>query len=283
MRLRSIPLLVVLAAVGALLADQPSEKEIAAAKALGEEASGAVVYSAGGKIWKVRLGQTEPKDLGRGRFARFSPDGKRIVVQDKRKVYVMDADGGTRRLVVEDADVKHGCPIEFHPGGKRILYLRRGKGFHLVGLDGKDPRPMELGMRETGEPCLSADGKRLALRAGHSLYAVDLASGKHRKFARGCSPGVSPDGEWLMHNVGGHKAVAIESWDGKRKRKVDARHCRPDRSWDNHHWSNHRDYVAAQGDGKTHASYVLHLPSGRCTRVSWNGRTQYPDVWIAPD
>jgi len=54
----------------------------------------------------------------------------------------------------------------------------------------------------------------------------------------------------------------------------------PDSKWDNHHWSNHEDWIAAQGDGGRKEAYVFHLPSNTGYRVTFEGKVGCPDVWI---
>lgn len=264
--------------------DKASEAERKALDALAEEADGKIAFARKGKVYVVRIGHWKPVELGRGQYARWSPDGNSLAVYDRGKVYMVDAGNGKRKLLAKDADSKDGCPVEFHPDGRHVLYWTKREGFR--GADVKTGKTIELNLpgKYSGSACLSADGKKMAARWGHDLYAIDVEKGKHRKYGRGCSPGVSPDGRWLMKNDGGHRTVTIRRWDGKgKKRKIDVRTCKPDRKWDNHHWSNHTDYIAAQGDGRQHEAYVVRISTNRCTRISWMGKTGYPDVWIRPE
>jgi hypothetical protein len=264
--------------------ERASKAERKALDALAEEVDGKVAFTRKGKVYVVRIGHWKPREMGGGQFARWSPDGNSLAVYDDGKIYRVSVPSGKRKLLAKDADSKNGCPVEFHPDGQDVLYWTKKDGFRAANVKTGKTRSLNLPGKYSGAACLSADGKKMAVRWGHDLYAVDVEKGKHRKYGRGCSPGVSPDGRWLMKNDGGHRTVSIRPWDGKgKKRKIDVRTCKPDRKWDNHHWSNHVDYIAAQGDGKQDESYVVRISANRCTRISWMGKTGYPDVWIRPE
>jgi len=243
--------------------------------------AGEVVFARKGHIWKATLGEKDPADLGEGEFARWSADGERLAIYHRGRVYVADADGANRRLVTDRADTGDGCPIEFHPDGQHVLFHRKKKGFALAEI--ATGKVIELGLpgQYTGEPTFDATGRKLVARWGQDLYAIDVERREHRKFGKGCSPGVSPDGSLVMQNLGGHRTIAVSRWAGGEREVIKAKGIDPDGTWDNHHWSNHPDWVAAQGDGKRRESYVVHLPTGRGYRVTWGGgRTGYPDLYV---
>ncbi len=260
---------------------EAGKEERAALDKLAAEIGGAVVYTCKGHIHKVVIGVWQVEDLGRGEFARWSPDGKHLAVYDQGKVYVMRADGSERKLLVEKAPKKDGSPVEFHTNNREVVHWTP-EGLMAVDIETRKSRPLNAPGTYSGSACLSADGNRMAARWGHDLYAVDLAKRAHRKYARGCSPGVSPDGQWLMNNSGDHTALELRRWAGSERKKLSARSCRPDGKWDNHHWSNHNDYIAAQGEHRGNYSYVVRVSEDRGTRITWEAKTAYPDVWVAP-
>jgi len=115
---------------------------------------------------------------------------------------------------------------------------------------------------------------------GNRLYAIDLEEKSDFVYSKdGCSSGISPDGRWLINNNGGHKTMTIRSWDRKTVKTLRASICKPDSEWDNHTWSNHNDYILAQGDNKGEA-YVIKVSAKRGTRVTWVGNVVYPDLYI---
>jgi Tol biopolymer transport system component len=249
---------------------------------LAAEVEGAVVYTGGGHVRKVIIGDWRVTDLGEGDFARWSADGNRLAVYDDGDLYVIDADGSNRTLLVKDADKKDGCPVEFHPNNREVVFWKKKGGFHAADIETLNVRRLNAPGTYTGSACISADGKRMAVRWGHNLYAVDLENKRHHKYASGCSPGVSPDGKLVMNNDGGHRTVTIRGWDGKGEQKIHSKALSPDNRWDNHHWSNHSDYIAAQGERGGGYAYVVNVAANRATRVTWESRIGYPDVWIAP-
>ncbi len=247
---------------------------------LASEIEGAVIYARNRRIYKVVIGDWKPIELGRGEYARWGPHGKKIAVYDRRKIYVMNADGSGRKLVTDEAWQKSGCPIEFHTNGREIVFIRRNKrGLWAVNIsDGKMRKLVDL-RNYSGEPGISADGKRMVCR-GNSVYAIDLVKKTDVKYSGGCASGISPDGKWIMNNDDGHKTMTIRSWDRKTVKKLRASICRSDNEWDNQTWSNHNDYVCAEGDGKTSDGYVINISANRGTRVTWVGNVVYPDLYV---
>ncbi len=262
-------------------ADGPSPKEKPALDALDRTIDGAVCYTRKGRVHKVVIGEWREVALGAGDYARWAPDGRYLAVWKGGTVLRVSADGSERVELVKGADKKDGCPVEYHPSGRAIVFWNKGKGFHLVDVETRKVEPLGAPGEYSGSPCLSADGRRMACRWGNNLFAVDLVAGTHRKYAKGCSPGVSPDGRLLMNNNGGHRTVTVQTWDGGPKTKLDTRTAAPDDRWDNHHWSNHNDYLAAQGEGRRGEAYVVQVSTNRCTRVSWTGHVGYPDLHVA--
>ena len=260
-------------------ADEPSGEEKAALARLTEQVGGAVVYTHDDRLRLLELGQIKPRDLGPGLCARFSPDGRRLAAFHREVVSVIELSTGARTELLKGVEDDDGCPVEFHADGGRVVFVREDKGMFTVRIRDRLVEKLTGEDDYTGEPGISADGKRLAARAGHHLYAINLDTGERRRYGRGCSPGVSPDGRYLMHNVNGHRSLPIESWDGRERFDLDADSCRPDRSWDNHHWSNHPNYIAAQGDRRWRAVYVLDVAANRGTRVTWE-ESASPDLHI---
>ena len=257
-----------------------SEKELKALETLAKTIQGEIIYTRKGRVHKVTIGEWQVKDLGEGKFVRWGPEGKRIAVYGRGKIYVMDANGNNRKkLIAVKGKIQHN-PIEFHTNGKEIIYVKPGEGLRTVKIDTGKSKVLDASKAYNGEPGISADGKRLAARYGHNMYAIDLVSGKRRKYGRGCSSGISPDGKRLMNNVDGQREMFIHSWDGKRKKTINAETTVPDKKWDNHHWSNDNDYIAAQGSGKFGEAYVLSISKTLGTRVTWGGSVVYPDLFV---
>ena len=264
-----------------------TESDVELREILSSEIKGSVIFSKNRYICKVVIGKWTPVELGRGDYARWSPDGKKIAVYDRRKIYVMDDDGSSRKLVSEEAWEGSGCPIEFHANGHEIIFTRRKEqGLWAVDINNGQMRKLLDIDGYPGEIGMSADGMRMAYRLKPDLYAIDLANNNSFIYLKDCgySAGISPDGKWLMNNTnngdGSHESMNIRSWDGKQIRILRAAICQPDREWGHHTWSNHSDYITAQG-GLKGESYVIKLSANQGTRVTWEGKTVYPDLYVA--
>ncbi len=260
-----------------------TEAERQALDNLAAQIKGALVYTRGSRVRKVVIGSWKPADLGEGEFARWGPEGMKIAVYHKGVIYVMNADGTNRKKVITvGGEAKH-CPIEFHTNSKEIIYVNPSNELWTVRITDGMTTNLGLSGKYNGEPGVSADGKRLVARWGHDLYAIDLPTRQIRKYDRGCSSGISPDGNWMMNNTGNHREMVISSWDGKEQIRINSKTCQPDLSWDNHHWSNNNNYIAAQGSGKPREAYVFCVSKDHGTRLTWEGGVWYPDLFVAKE
>ncbi len=259
--------------------------ETSSGNTLISEIKGSIIFSKGRYIYKVVIGKWDPVQLGRGDYARWSPDGKLIAVYDRRNIYVMDADGNNRTLVTEEAWQGGGCPIEFHANGREIIFTRRKEqGLWAVDIYSKEVRKILDIDGYPGEIGISADGTRLVYRLVNNLYAYDFTTNKGFIYLKNAySAGISPDGNLLMNNTdngnGSHESMNIRSWDGKDVRILRAGICQPDGEWGHHAWSNHNDYITAQG-GLKGESYVINIVKNQGTRITWGGKTVYPDLYV---
>ncbi len=260
----------------------PSSAEQAKLDTLAAEIDGAVVYQRNGRIYKLVIGDWNPIELGSGMYARWGPGGKKIaVLETNGDVYVMNSDGSNRTKLAAGGATGN-CPLEFHTNGHEVIWLS-GNQLKATDITTKATRSLMSNPPRgcTGEPGISADGKRLACRDSHDLLGFDLPTQKVRQYASGCSPGVSPNGARVMNNVTGHTTLEVRNWDGSILKTLHASNgASPDNTWDNHHWSNHDDYIAAKGDGSAKEVYIIKISSDKTTRVTWVGGVDYPDLYV---
>lgn len=235
------------------------------------EIDGAIIFGSGGRIKKLVLGDWNAVDLGPGQFSRWSPTGKKIAVLSGSKIFVLSPDGSHRTQLVSDAHNRGDCPLEFHANGREIIYLKGGHWW-AVNIVNKSVRQLARG-RYSGEPAIAGDGKRMVCRARHTLWAIDLIRQTRRRYGRNCSPSISPDGRRIMRNLSGHKAIEIRNWNGSGKFKIT--HAP---RLDNHHWSNHNDYIVGQQD-KGKGIYVYKVSEKRVTCV-YRGASTCPDLYV---
>lgn len=260
---------------------QASEEERRELDELASEIEGAMIYTHRGKVKKITIGSWKTQELGSGDYARWGPLGQRIAVQDDDSIYIMNADGSDRKQILKDeVNGGDGCQIEFHPNAREIIYGTRRRGAHIIDIASRKSRDLQLPFNT--EFNISADGKHLVMRRG-DCYLVELPGTKSRKYAGGCSPCVSPDGSRMTSNRGGHRTMDIQKWNGTRLFQINAKKMGPDHKWDNMHWSNHNDYIGMQGDGRRRDSYAFCISKNAGVRLSWEGGTKYPDLFVSKD
>jgi TolB protein len=166
--------------------------------------------------------------LARGGYsgASFSPDGTMVVYEYDLRLYVVDADGGTPRLLAV-ADPRCYCFLgspAWSPDGSRIAFTQydENKGTFSIGTvepDGTGRREViDLGECGgggcTGGLAWAPDGQRLAFHSrrnsshvGFDIYVVSAdGSGLRQITARGGDnefPAWSPDGSRIAFLGGG--------------------------------------------------------------------------------
>jgi Tol biopolymer transport system component len=189
--------------------------------------------------------RTQLTSNGRSSGGSFSPDGAMVVYESDLSLYVVDADGGTPRLLAA-ADSEHarwlGSPA-WTPDGSRIAFAvydenRSTTSIGVINPDGTGRRKLiDLGEgRSTGGLAWSPDGSRLAFHSvlgpeQLQIYAVDADGSGLRQLTRsgrsasdmitrgGASPTWSPDGSRIAFvRPGGLYTVAL---DGSDVRKVE--------------------------------------------------------------
>jgi Tol biopolymer transport system component len=304
-----------------------NDQQIEALKRLDAEIDGWIVYTqqdrsadGGWMVRKMEVGSWVPQDLGPGRFARWSGDGRRLAVwqQDDRiskheavgSVYVMDANGENRRRLMADVVARQfltGCPIDFHPDNQHVIVSKGrrrkdgtdGENLYLVDIDTGKAEKMDLGQKRgqtiDTEPQISADGRYLAVRTGGfgpkkrgggqgELTVFDLKTKKAVVYGRGCMAGISADGQWLFNNFRGHNRITMHNLKDTGQKVFLTTDAIDENQWDAGHWSNHPEYFAIRGEGGPWAVYICHFTAEEqtFTRVTFNGgHCEYPDLYVS--
>ncbi|MBN1809906.1 MAG: carboxypeptidase regulatory-like domain-containing protein [Planctomycetes bacterium] len=271
---------VVALVLAARLAAGADAGEQAKLDALDAAIDGTILYTQGGRVYTAVIGTWTPVDLGDGNYARWSPDGQKIAVLHNGNLYVMDADGGNRTLILSGL-IWNINPIDYHANGTEILFTQNNYGLRAVDIATHSLRDVATFHKYFGEPAVCLSGERMVARQDHWLYAITPGVGDREYTSGACSPGISPCGAYVMNNTGTHTTLEIRDWDGSNKFTLDATTCQPDGEWDNQHWSNHPDYIAVQGEVLvTGEVYIMHVSANDCTRVTWVGNTRYPDLYV---
>jgi len=146
-------------------------------------------------IWTVRLDGSAVRRLGRGQFARWSPDGTRLVLDAPTKesegdLFIVNADGSGRRRLLATPELEQ--PAGWSPDGKRILFTRfdleGGSDVYVVDVDGTNLRRLTRHAARDDAAAWSPDGSRIVLtseRTGHpQVFVMNTDGSRQRNISR---------------------------------------------------------------------------------------------------
>jgi len=119
-----------------------------------------------------------------GSAPAWSANAERIAYVSKDNLWVADADGTHRSLLVRNA----GDPV-WAPNGKRLAFARAGTVW-TVRADGVDLRRLARG----NNPAWSPDGARIAFDRDGEIVSVRWFGGDAQDIVRGTEPAYSADG-----------------------------------------------------------------------------------------
>jgi TolB protein len=145
-------------------------------------------------IWLVRLDGRGRRRLARGQFARWSPDGRRLVLDaptagSDGDLFVVDRGGRVRARLTDTPALEQ--PAGWSPDGRRVVFTR-----------------------------FDRDGPRA------DVFVVDAAGGNERRLTRGAAQNVaaawSPDGRQILFTSDrdGHEQVYAMRADGTQQRNL---------------------------------------------------------------
>lgn len=181
-----------------------------------------------------------------GFFSDWRADGRRIAfdffdANGDQQIATMNADGGDLRVITSGPGI-HEVP-SWSPDGSTIVFdfspdNPEAPGFETrlwtMDADGSDARP--LPMRRDGfdvEPRYSPNGRLIAFDRLHILgngeqrqavFVVDTEDGRVRQLTRwqlnAEHPTWSPDGRWILYNLGPDGTIEAIRPDGRDRRTI---------------------------------------------------------------
>ena len=195
------------------------------------------------------------RTLAYGFRPRWSPDGKKIAfVGTNGGIYVMNADGSHRRLLV-----KHGLANDgpsWSPDSKSIVFTeqRTASSWRLyrIKVDGSGLRPLRTGAGSAVDAAWSPDGRTIAFARQSGvwqIYTIAAAGSRRRKLSDGrasdSSPSWSSNGRMLafVRQQGNNTSIFTMTRRGRNVRRLTraARAVEPA-------WSPRGDKIAFSAD-----------------------------------
>ncbi len=243
-------------------------------------APGWVVYQRSDGIYKEKIENGGAVLLrSKGRYPRWSPDGKLIAYVDGNRIMIMDNDAKRNRQI---AISEKGRAVCFHPNGKSILYTSKNKIFQ-VKIDSGETLELVQG-NEFFELDISNDGRTLVATEksilGYRVVEVNLNSGVKKIIGRGCSASISADGEYISVNGREHKILYLHS--RLQKDVIVEMEMVQGLTFDNQFWSNDPNWLVSKSDGISSDIYVHHFPSQKTYQITFSGDIDRPDYFVKP-
>jgi Tol biopolymer transport system component len=143
-------------------------------------------------IWTVRRDGRRLRRIGRGQFARWSPDGKQLVLdaptsKSDGSLFIIETDGTGRRQLTKTTHLDQ--PAGWSPDGRWILFTRyRVNGtteIAVIRIDGSGYRRLAVVRGdEAGAAAWSPDGSKILYTDQPGKYSqcfVMRADGSHRR------------------------------------------------------------------------------------------------------
>jgi hypothetical protein len=133
-------------------------------------------------LFGIHVGAARVLDIGYA--PAWSPDAARIAFVTRGNLWVADADGTHRALLVRSGDQP-----AWSPDGRRIAFTRHGAVL-TIRADGTDERRLATG----ANPAWSPDGTRLAFDRDDEVFSARWYGGDARDVVAGSDPAYAQDG-----------------------------------------------------------------------------------------
>ena len=143
-------------------------------------------------IWTVRRDGSQLRRLGRGQFARWSPDGTRLVLDaptpgSDGDLFIVNSDGSGRRRLTTSPALEQ--PAGWSPDGTKILFTRLTRGASVeiatIRVDGTRARRLATARgTEAAAAAWSPDGTKILFTkqpSRHTQIFVMNADGSHQR------------------------------------------------------------------------------------------------------
>ena len=147
-------------------------------------------------IWLVRPDGGGSRRLTRGQFARWSPDGTRLVLdtptaRSDGDLVVVDRNGRVGVRLTDTPELEQ--PAGWSPDGRQILFTRfdangPGADVWVVDVTGRNERRLTRGSAQDVAAAWSPDGKRILFTSDRDgreqVYVMDVDGTRQRNLSR---------------------------------------------------------------------------------------------------
>jgi hypothetical protein len=236
-----------------------------------------LLYQRPDGIYLRTLGQNQTLRLvADAAYPRWAPDGQSFAFRRGDRIMLFDLRDRSERLL---AEAERARAVAFHPDGRQVLFTD-GKSVKSFDLRGGVATTLATGP-EFFELAVSPQGDFFAATVkafGYRVQRFDLPSGRATEIARGCSAGVSPDGQRITVNFDGHARLSLrDSRTGEERGELAAP---VGLRFDNQKWSNQPDWIAAVAEGKRQDVFVQRVRDSQAWRVTDEGDADRPDLFV---
>jgi len=239
------------------------------------EIAGRIVYERPDGIYLQQTGSSSAERIvPGGAYPRWSPDGKVVAYVQAHAIGIISL-VDRRQVILAQAAFPHA--VAFHPGGEMIWFTDgdeikavNWKTCAIVSIvKGKKYRELDV-----SEHVLAVTVHGL----GFHVETMNLDTRESKWIARGCSASLSPSGDRVTVNGGGHTRLDIyDISNGKRLAQVDAP---PGNTFDNQFWSNAQDWVVSVVEKGGQDVYIHQISTNRSWRVTSSGDCNRPDLYL---
>lgn len=213
--------------------------------------------------------------LEHGSRPRWSPDGLSFACIRGNEILRRRLDASPEVLVSGGSYTA----VAFHPDGHELFFID-GKSVKAVEIQSRTVREVLKGVK-LFELDIGDNGNRIVATEksmGYRVVSFDLKSGDKRKIAKGCSASLSPGGNLVTVNAGGHEKLLLRDSRGGREENV--LRSPPGVKLDNQLWSNNGDWIAAVIEGDEQNIAAQRVSDGRLWTLTDEGDCDRPDLFI---